>query len=213
MFRDRTQAAEVLANRLRRFRTEKDVLVLGLPRGGVPLARIVADYLNAEMDVCLVRKLGVPWQPELALGALAEGDVRVLDSALIQECNLDPEDIGRLARSAQIEIDRRAKLYRGSRLPARVAGRLVIIVDDGLATGSTMIAAVRALRARGADRIVVAVPVAPPSTVRALENEVDDVICLETHEPFYSVGSWYENFAQVEDQEVQQALASSVPEE
>lgn len=211
MLRDRTQAAQALAGKLKRFQKEKDVLVAGLPRGGVPLARIVADALNAELDVCLVRKLGVPWQPELALGALAEGGIRVLDSELIRECGLEQTDIERLAAAAQAEIDKRGKLYRGSRPPARIDGRLVIVVDDGLATGSTMFAAVRALRARGAGHIVVAIPVAPRSTVRDLRREADEVVCLETHEPFYSVGSWYEDFAQVDDRTVQEALAASAP--
>jgi predicted phosphoribosyltransferase len=211
MFQDRIQAAHALTIPLKRFASEKDVLVVGLPRGGVPIARIVADALHAELDVCLVRKLGVPWQPELALGALAEGDVRVLDDALIRECDIDAAAIDRLVQAARVEIERRSALYRGSRPPAKVEGRLVIVVDDGLATGSTMFAAVRALRARGAGHIVVAIPVAPPSTVRALEREADDVVCLETHEPFYSVGTWYESFNQVDDKTVQEALVTSVP--
>jgi putative phosphoribosyl transferase len=199
----------MLAVSLRPYQNEKDVLVVGLPRGGVPLARIVAEALNAALDVCLVRKLGVPWQPELAFGALAEGGVRVLDTALIRECNLDAAEIERLTASAQVEIDRRHNLYRGSRAPAEIQGRFVIIADDGVATGSTMLAAIRAFRARGAERIVVAVPLAPPSTCRALEREADEVVCLETHEPFYSVGTWYEAFPQVDDAEVQDALAST----
>lgn len=206
MFRDRLSAAQLLSDRLKPFQKEKDVLVVGLPRGGVPVARVVAEALNAELDVCLVRKLGVPWQPELAFGALAEGGVRILDTGLIRECNLETPEIERLIRLAQAEIDRRNNVYRGSRAPAKVVGRLVIIVDDGVATGSTMLAAIRAFRARGAERIVVAVPVAPTSTCLVLQREADEVVCLEMHEPFYSVGSWYEDFPQVDDAEMQRAL-------
>jgi len=213
MFRDRIQAAHLLAQELKRFENESAVLVVGLPRGGVPLARIVADALNADLDICLVRKLGVPWQPELALGALAEENVRVLDEGLVRECSLDPKELDRLIQNAQAEMQRRSTLYRGARPRASVSGRLVIVVDDGLATGSTMFAAVRALRKQGARRIVVAVPVAPTDTIRALEREADEVVCLEIHEPFYSVGTWYEDFGQVDDRTVQEALAVSRPKE
>jgi putative phosphoribosyl transferase len=208
MFRDRKEAGERLAARLSRLRRENP-LVLALPRGGVPVAHAVADALDADLDVCLVRKLSVPWQPELALGALAEGGVRVLDQALVKECRLGPRDIEPMTEQAQAEIDRRGRLYRGSRAPANVRGRRVIVVDDGLATGSTMIAAVRALRARGAERIVVAVPVGPHQACDALRAEGCEVVCLESPEPFYAVGAWYADFTQVDDNQVQRELAAA----
>jgi putative phosphoribosyl transferase len=182
---------------------------MALPRGGVAVAREIAEQLGAELDVCLVRKLGVPWQPELALGAVAEGGVRLLDSGLVKQCRLRPEQIEHMTANAEQEIERRRALYRGERPAAEVRGRTVIVVDDGLATGSTMLAAVRALRARGAGKIVVAVPVAPPSTCKALRAAADEVVCLETPEPFDSVGSWYEDFTQVEEKTVREALEAS----
>lgn len=183
-------------------------MVLALPRGGVPVARIVAGFLGAPLDVFLVRKLGVPWQPELGFGAIAEG-VRVIDAGLIRECELTPETIEEIAAREQREIERRSRLYRGTRTLVDIHGREVIIVDDGLATGSTMLAAVRALRQQNAHRIVVAVPVGPRDTCDALSREADDVVCLSSPEPFQSVGTWYEDFTQVTDREVQQALASA----
>lgn len=182
---------------------------MALPRGGVAVAREIADQLGVELDVCLVRKLGVPWQPELAFGAVAEGGIRVLDAELVKRCRLRPEEIERMSERAEQEIERQRPLYRGARPAAEVKGRTVIVVDDGLATGSTMLAAVRALRAKGAARVVVAAPVAPPSTCEALRAVADEVVCLETPEPFVSVGSWYEDFRQVEDEEVRTALEAA----
>jgi putative phosphoribosyl transferase len=207
MFRDRQHAGEALAAGLAKYRQQAKLLVMGLPRGGVPLASIVAKELSAPLDICLVRKLGVPWQPELALGAVADGGVRVLDAELVRQCELKPGEIETMVQNAQREIARRHALYRGDLPPEKIQGRTVIIVDDGLATGSTMFAAVRTLRAAGAEKIVVAVPVGPPSTCRALRAEADEVVCIEEHEPFYSVGSWYEDFGQVEDDEVREILA------
>lgn len=179
------------------------------------MARIVADFLGAPMDVFLVRKLGVPWQPELGFGAIAEtagtdAPVRVIDQGLVRECELTPRVIEEIAAREQREIDRRSRLYRGTRSLVDIHGREVIIVDDGLATGSTMLAAVRALRHQGAKRIMVAVAVGPLDTCDALRREADEVVCLSSPEPFYSVGTWYEDFTQVTDREVQQALSSAV---
>jgi len=205
MFRNREEAGRLLAQALAEYEGRPKLVVLGLPRGGVPVARIVADFLDAPMDVFLVRKLGVPWQPELGFGAIAEG-VRVIDAGLVRECELTPEVIEEIAAREQREIGRRSRLYRGTRSLIDIHGREVIIVDDGLATGSTMLAAVRALRHQGAKRIVVAVPVGPPSTCNALRREADEVVCLSSPEPFDSVGSWYDDFTQVTDREVQDAL-------
>ncbi len=212
-FRNREEAGRLLAQALAGYAGRPNLVVLGLPRGGVPVARIVADFLGAPMDVFLVRKLGVPWQPELGFGAIAETPgtdppVRVIDQALVKECELTPEVIEEIAAREQHEIDRRSRLYRGTHCLIDLRGREVIIVDDGLATGSTMLAAVRALRQQHAKRILVAVPVGPPGTCDALRREADEVVCLSSPEPFYSVGTWYEDFTQVTDREVQHALSA-----
>jgi predicted phosphoribosyltransferase len=212
MFRNREEAGRLLAQALVEYEGRQNLVVLGLPRGGVPVARIVADFVGAPMDVFLVRKLGVPWQPELGFGAIAETpgtdpSVRVIDQDLARECELTPDVIDEIAAREQREIDRRGRLYRGTRSLVDIHGREVIIVDDGLATGSTMLAAVRALRHQGAKRIVVAVPVGPPSTCNAIRREADEVICLSSPAPFEAVGAWYEDFTQVSDREVQDALS------
>jgi predicted phosphoribosyltransferase len=206
LFRNRIEAGRMLAQALAKYEGRPNLVVLGLPRGGVPVARIVADFLGAPLDVFLVRKLGVPWQPELAFGAITE-TVRVIDAGLVRECELTPEIIDEIAAREQREIDRRSRLYRGTRSLVDIHGREVIIVDDGLATGSTMLAAVRALRQQGAKRILVAVPVGPPGTCDALRREADEVVCLSSPEPFYSVGTWYEDFTQVSDREVQETFS------
>ena len=212
MFRNRVEAGRLLAQALVEYVGRPNLVVLGLPRGGVPVARIVADFLGAPMDVFLVRKLGVPWQPELGFGAIAETagtdpPVRVIDQGLVRECELTPKVIEEIAAREQREIDRRSRLYRGTRSLVEIHGKEVIIVDDGLATGSTMLAAVRALRHQGAKRIVVAVPVGPPITCDAMRREADEVVCLSSPEPFEAVGAWYEDFTQVSDREVQNALS------
>jgi putative phosphoribosyl transferase len=216
MFRNREEAGRLLAQALAEYEGRPGLVVLGLPRGGVPVARIVADFLCAPMDVFLVRKLGVPWQPELGFGAIAETAgavarrdpaVRVIDQGLVRDCELTPEVIEEVAAREQSEIERQSRLYRGTRSLVDIHGREVILVDDGLATGSTMLAAVRALRRQKATRIIVAVPVGPSETCAALRRETDKVICLSSPEPFHSVGTWYEDFTQVTDREVQHALA------
>ena len=211
MFRNREEAGRLLAQALATYDGRPNLVVLGLPRGGVPVARIVSDFLGAPLDVFLVRKLGVPWQPELGFGAIAETPgieppVQVIDDVLVRECELTPEVVAEIATREQREIDRRSRLYRGKRSLVDIRGRDVIIVDDGLATGSTMLAAVRALRQQGATRIIVAVPVGPRDTCDALRREADEVVCLSTPEPFYSVGTWYEDFTQVTDRQVRDAL-------
>ena len=215
MFRNREEAGRLLAQALAEYVGRPNLIVLGLPRGGVPVARIVADFLGAPMDVFLVRKLGVPWQPELGFGAIAETPntdppVRVIDQGLVRECQLTPKVIEEIAAREHREIERRSELYRGTRSLIDIHGREVLVVDDGLATGSTMMAAVRALRQQHAKRIIVAVPVSPKDTLDALRREADEVVCLSTPEPFESVGTWYEDFTQVTDREVQHALSPAV---
>ncbi|MFM2123960.1 MAG: hypothetical protein RL328_411, partial [Acidobacteriota bacterium] len=161
-----------------------------------------ADALHVPMDLLLVRKLGVPWQPELAFGAIAEGGGRVIHETF----GLRPEQVERVVAAEQAELERRAYVFRGNKPPAEVKGRTVLLVDDGLATGATMEAGVRALRQAGAGKIVVAVPVGPSDTCRALQREADEVICLEQPEPFDAVGAWYEDFHQMTDEEVRVLL-------
>jgi putative phosphoribosyl transferase len=180
--------------------------VLGLPRGGVPVAFEVAKALAAPLDVFIVRKLGVPGQEELAMGATATGNVRVLNEGLIRDLAISEETIASVAAKEERELQRREQLYRGDRMPLRISGKNVILVDDGLATGSTMRAAVLALRRLGPARIIVAVPVAAGSSCEEFKDEVDEIVCATTPEPFYSVGQWYERFSQTTDEEVQDFL-------
>jgi putative phosphoribosyl transferase len=208
IFRDRADAARLLAERLEAYRGQPAVLVLGLPRGGVPMARIVADALSAPVDILLVRKLGVPSQPELAFGAIAEDGVQVLDPIVIEECRVHPRDVERTIAREQQEIARRAILFRGAHRPPNVRGRDVIVVDDGLATGSTMLAAVRALRTQKPHRMVVAVPVGSGEACRRVQDAADEVVCLSTPEHFEAVGNWYCDFEQVTDDEVKAALTA-----
>jgi putative phosphoribosyl transferase len=204
-FADRTEAGKRLAKSLARYRSE-DVIVLALPRGGVPVAAEVARDLNAPLDVFLVRKLGLPGQEELAMGAIASGGVRVLNDEVVRVLGVTQNIIGQVARKEEQELFRREREYRGDRPPLEVAGKTVILVDDGLATGSTMRAAAAALRQQHPARIVVAVPVAAAATCDDFRHEVDDVVCLLTPEPFRAVGLWYEDFEQTTDEEVHRLL-------
>jgi predicted phosphoribosyltransferase len=198
----------VLADALPHYANRHDVVVLGLPRGGVPVAREVADKLSAPLDVFLVRKLGTPGHRELAMGAIASGGVRVLNEDVIRWYGLGRDVIDAIAAEEQQELERRERLYRGDREPPPVAGRVVILVDDGLATGSTMKAAVDAVRMLHPARVVVAVPVGAAETCRELALRADDVVCARTPDPFSAVGLWYEDFSQTTDEEVQRALRS-----
>jgi predicted phosphoribosyltransferase len=205
-FHDRIDAGRRLASELTEYSRRRDVLVLALPRGGVPVAYEVARELDAPLDVFLVRKLGVPGHEELAMGAIATGGVRVLNDSVIEMLHVPDRVIDAVAEREQRELERRETEYRGDRPVPEVRGRTVILVDDGLATGSTMRAAAEALKHEGAERLVVAVPVAPPETCEAFRREVDEIVCAVTPEPFYGVGMWYDDFSQTTDEEVRALL-------
>jgi len=206
LFCDRAEAGRLLAKRLAAYGGRADVVVLALPRGGVPVAAEVARALGAPLDVFLVRKLGLPGQEELAMGAIATGGIRVLNDEVVQALGVPEEVIDAVAAAAQRELERRERLYRGDRPPLDVRDRTVILVDDGLATGSTMRAALAALRRRGPTEIVVAVPVGAGSSCADLRGLADGVICLYTPDPLYAVGVWYQDFAQVSDDDVTNLL-------
>jgi len=206
-FRDRAEAGRRLAGRLSAYAGRPDVLVLALPRGGVPVAYEVARELEAPFDVFVVRKLGVPGYEELAMGAIASGGVCILNQDVLKRLTISRESIDAVVARERRELDRRERLYRGDRPAPEVRDRTVILVDDGLATGSTMRAAVKALRRRQPAKIVVAVPVAAPSTCREFQKLADACVCSATPEPFRAVGLWYENFDQVSDEDVCGLLA------
>ena len=211
-FRDRGDAGRRLAGALGEYARVPGVLVLALPRGGVAVAAEVARGLGAPLDVILVRKLGVPGHEELAMGAIASGGVRILSQEIIESLGIPDRDIAAVAAAEEDELDRREHAYRGIRTPPEVADRTVILVDDGLATGSTMRAAAAAIRGQRPRRLVVAVPVAPASTVAVLRQEVDEVVCLRTPEAFRSVGEWYDDFEQTTDEEVRHLLGTEATE-
>jgi len=208
-YRNRHEAGQRLAERLMMYANRPDVLVLALPRGGVPVGCAVAEALHAPLDVFLVRKLGVPGHEELAMGAIASGEIRVLNEEVVNFLQIPATVIDAVAAREQQELDRRARHYRHGRPPLDVHGCMVILVDDGLATGATMRAAVVALRHQQPARIVVAVPVASSTVCHALETVADAVVCAATPEPFYAVGLWYENFEQTSDVEVCDMLAQA----
>jgi putative phosphoribosyl transferase len=206
LFRDRTEAGQKLAGELARYRDQPDVLVLALPRGGVPVAYEVAKSLNAHLDVFVVRKLGVPGQKELAMGAIATGGVRVINYDVVGALGIPGDVIGAVATEEQREVERREHLYRQGHPRPSIQGQIVILVDDGIATGSTIKAAIAALQAQHPARLVVAVPVAPASAREELRLGVDEFVCLEQPEFFYAVGQWYQDFRQISDEEVQDLL-------
>ena len=207
--RDRVQAGRALGAALRAYRGRHDVLVLALPRGGVPVACEVADALGAEVDLMIVRKLGTPGQEELAMGAIASGGARVLNRDVIEPLQIPESAIAEVERRERREMERREHAYRGQRARPAVAGQCVILVDDGVATGASMRAAIAALRQSKPSRVVVAVPVAPPETADVLRSEADEVVCLATPEPFRAIGCWYVEFPQLSDDEVRARLALS----
>jgi putative phosphoribosyl transferase len=210
LFQDRTAAGQFLAGQLADYANRPDVLVLALPRGGVPVAFEIAKALNVTLDVLVVRKLGVPDDKELAMGALAKlpkmglasGGVRVLNEDIVHQLNISDEIITRVAVQEQQELERREQLYRDNRPFPDLWERTVILVDDGLATGATMRAAVMAVRQQQPARIIIAVPVAAPETYQELKSQVENIVCAATPNPFYSVGRWYETFPQTTDDEV-----------
>jgi putative phosphoribosyl transferase len=209
LYQDRSEAGRLLATKLTAYAHRRDVLVLALPRGGVPVAYEVARALHAPLDVFVVRKLGVPGHEELAMGAIATGDVCVLNEQVVQMLRISGSVIDAVATEERKELERREHLYRDNRPPPDVQDRIVILVDDGLATGATMRAAVAALRQQHPACIVVAVPVAAPSTCEELSEEVDEIICAQTPTPFFGVGYWYVDFSQTTDKEVYDLLARS----
>lgn len=202
LFRDRTEAGRVLADRLAAYANYPDAMVLALPRGGVPVAFEIAEALNLPLDIFVVRKLGLPGHEEFAMGAIASGGARVLNQDLIRQLSLSDEVIEDIVAREQRELERRERTYRGQRPVLDVRDRIIIIVDDGLATGSSMRAAIAALRQNRPTKLIVAVPVGARMTCTELEALADEVICLETPENFSAVGSWYRDFAQITDQEV-----------
>ncbi|MER5970617.1 phosphoribosyltransferase family protein, partial [Streptomyces sp. NPDC002055] len=209
-FADRAEAGRRLAGQLDHLRTEHPV-VLGLPRGGVPVASEVARALGAPLDVILVRKLGVPYHRELGFGAIGEGGVRVVHDGIIRMSRVDEADLAEVQRTEEAELQRQARRFRGGRPQIPLAGRTAIVVDDGIATGATASAACRVARAHGAARVVLAVPVAPPDAAAALRSEADELVCLSTPSAFYAVGEWYQDFSQTPDRDVVDLLARAAP--
>ena len=205
-FENRAEAGRYLATKLSHYANRPDVLVLALPRGGVPVAFEVAQTFHTPLDIFVVRKLGMPGHEEMAMGAIASGGVRVLNQEVVEEFQIANAIIDRVAQEELQELRRREVTYRGSRPNPRIQGRTVILVDDGLATGASMRAAVTALKLLNPAHIVVAVPAAARSTCEELEADVDEVICAMTPEPFFAVGLWYEDFSQTTDEEVRQLL-------
>lgn len=206
-FRDRAEAGRVLAIKLRHYADKPDAIILALPRGGVPVAFEVAKALRLPMEIFVVRKLGVPGQRELAMGAIASGGVRVTNEGLVRALGISKEEIDVVAGQEQQELERRERVYREGRPMPDVRGRTVLVVDDGIATGATIQAAVQALRAMEAARVVVAVPVAPAEAAELLRRPADEVVCVAEPEPFFAIGQWYENFPQLDDENVRALLA------
>ena len=206
VFRDRVDAGRQLAGKLTHYAGRSDALVLGIPRGGVVIAFEIASVLRAPLDVFVSRKLGVPWQEELAFGAVASGGVRILEPETVESLGISDAEIQRVSTACMAEVERRERIYRGDRAPLDLVGKTVILVDDGIATGASIGAAIRALRQRRPSRLIVAVPVAPFETCRRLEREVDELVCLRLPETFAGVGQFYRDFSQTTDAEVMDLL-------
>ena len=210
IFPNRNEAGRRLARKLEAYAGRKDTLVLAIPRGGVPIAFQVAAELGVPLDVFVVRKLGVPSQPELAFGAIASGEIRILDEQIVESMGISENEIEQIAADEGLELQRREHAYRGGRAPLHLENKTVILVDDGIATGASTRAAIAALRELKPARIVLAAPVAPASTCERLLREVDDLVCLDTPETFYAIGQFYEDFSQVSDEEVTTLLKINI---
>ena len=206
IFKDRRDAGKQLAKELSDFKGQDDAIVLGLPRGGVPVAFEVAEALKLPLDVFIVRKLGVPGQPELAMGAIASGGIQVLNDSVIRRAGISESQIEDVAQKEKEELKKREKAYRGARPDIDLHGKTVLLVDDGLATGASMRAAISALQEHEPKKIIVAVPTAPSDTCQEFEPEVDQIICLRTPTPFWGVGGSYQNFSQTTNEEVRELL-------
>ncbi|WP_019499375.1 phosphoribosyltransferase [Pseudanabaena sp. PCC 6802] len=211
-FRDRTEAGRLLAPHLAMYANRPDAIVLALPRGGVPVAFEVAKALHVPLDICLVRKLGIPGHQELAMGAIAMHGIQVLNHSIIKKLGVDRATIERVTASEKQELARRDRLYRGDRPFPDLHGQTVILIDDGIATGATIRAAIQAIQASHPHQIVVATPVAPASTCKELNEVCDRVVCLMQPEPLYSISNWYDDFSQTTDAEVKYLLAQSTRE-
>jgi len=208
-FTNRRQAGRKLAGELQKYKGRDNVVVLGLPRGGVPVAYEVAEELEAYLDVFVVRKLGVPTHPELAMGAIASGGVKVTNDNVIQQTGVSEEQIDDVVREEKQELEEREKLYRGSRPEIDLEGKTVILVDDGMATGASMRAAVNALKEHNPQKIIIAVPTAPKDSCEVFRSIVDEMVCLQTPTPFWGVGGSYQDFSQTTNQEVRELLEKS----
>jgi predicted phosphoribosyltransferase len=206
-FKDRSHAGKLLAQRLSAYANQPDVLILALPRGGVPIGFAIAQALGVELDVMLVRKLGMPGHEEYAMGAVGAGGVRVIQAGLVESGLVTVQDIEEASERELAEIERRDRLYRAGRPPPKLDGRRIILVDDGIATGATLRAAIEVVRQHDVARLIVAVPVGAPDSVDALAPEVDDMVCLATPFGFHAVSQWYRHFDQTSDEEVQDLLA------
>jgi putative phosphoribosyl transferase len=208
-FQDREEAGRILASKLSAYSRREDVIVLALPRGGLPVAFQVAQALGAPLDVFVVRKLGTPWNRELAMGAVASGGVQVLDLSVVKELCVSEADVQEITASELSELTRRERLYRGNRPAPELTGKTVILVDDGIATGCSLLAAIAAIRRQEAARIVVAIPVAPAFGCSAIRAEADEVVSVAEPEHFLAVSQWYENFSQISDDDVRAWLEQS----
>lgn len=209
MFRDRKEAGHLLARKLAKYATRKDVLILALPRGGVPVGFEVATALNVPLEILVVRKLGVPGQEELAMGAIATGGIRVLNQEVISQCGISDHEIKAVSAREQSELRRRERAYRGDAAPPKISGHTIILIDDGIATGSTMRAAIAALRQQCPSKLIIAVPTAPLSSCEELRTIADEVVAVMVPEHFYAVGLWYATFSQTSDEEVRQLFELS----